>query len=936
VAIFGAKFASSGIITGLDLVTSITSNVDLWDNVLDISSLPQSGSGYVRLYVVLETSPMRAQRKLRIDGIKPVAGLAGAGEALLVGDDINYNTNGPFVDALDIHGKKNLCAPWSPGCANTFAGPLERAGRSEGWYLVGKNTKDARGDKGFFSLVYYNERISRLRVYLFNSSLSQDVTAYTIRVSLWGKTSVGYKELRGAFFDLDARPARWSSAEMVLPVWPINTWTRVEIPMLYPMAESLYGIQDIEGERPCSFRAVYEERMGESLRNVRLRIELTGYIKLSVEGDIDGKAVGTAIQQEDILEFLTVVKGGFKAFKEGRDWYNTGEWSYKKIVKLGGGAIAASGVGYVSAAFAAVGAAVTFFDELFGDDQLQLAVELALRAKLDGTVFGPLLQTKRYHDFYMPGRVSVQEAFFEGQAWDAAGIETAFPRYDRTMGHLGYCFDPSTLEIRVLRIDTVQEENTSRFMTTTHQFMEPDTVPLWPDDVHWLAYFVFPASSGIIYDDEYFSFVVPGRRALHDVSFHEFFDDEGDLIATPEDLPPKGIAQGLKMIEPLGHFFSLNAAPVIDQMLPVIYNPYAELVMAAPTPVGDGPVETWVYPDSAELAPDIPPEERKSTVHAVEGPLWTYEPWYAYVQDMSWARHVTPEAADATFPKDEKAWKATTEGPQSYLQVFNGNGGFSLARGGYAGNRARAQIKYGIGTEETYPRIGPLPHGIRINVKPLPQYVPGTYHDFEDTKAYTDEGQMYWAIFYKQEPGAESTREWFPDIGIGLPRIRYFNEHYEKPVLPLTAASLEAPWSYTNLFDTIRPLDPDHKLDETLSVFARKYPYERSPEGPGFRPFEKDDPFPLRDVIFHRDVVYFYYGRSKALNYAVPGHRERRHLQAPITINLSRVLVDPRYDEHLGGKSRVWYMAPSDLKLKSRLLVEPPFQAAPVGAQPGP
>jgi hypothetical protein len=893
-------------------------DLDIRNKTIKVQQTVHDTGLYTRFYVILETSPEEVPRKFRLDGIQLLLGDLDSGEALLVADDINYQTLGPFVDAVDASGPRKIYPPWSPGGPNTFKKPWPKPDPSEGWYLIGKDTIDPEGTTGFFSLVYYNERTSRLRVYLFNVSLSTDVTAYEVTLSLRGRSNEGYVDLRGAFFDLDLRPARWSEARIVVPLWPQNTWTFLEVPMLYPMAEELPARQ--EGPSKCGYHSIYEDRLERNLWNIRLRVQIQGFIKGPVKGDILGEAVGTAIQKKGAVDFMKTAKALFNAGKQGKAWYD----GAKDFFKWAG---LSAGLGYFSAGMAAVGAAIALYEGLFGDDELQLAVELALRAELKGSVFLPLDQTTRWHDFYLPGRFSISDAFREGLPMDDANrIAGALARYDRTMGHLGYCFDPSTVEIRMLRMDSIQgpkEMRLASFSSPPHTF--PEAVPMFPADVHWLSFFVFPAKANPDYSDEYFEIVVPGRSCLRDRNLNEFVDEKtGQLISLPDEKaqPQSTPTSPTQLVNTPEAMLNLNATPKLDHMLPVIFNPYAEIAPAPPTVVKERAVLTYGNQDvSSALIPDIPSEEVKSTVIFIaDKPLWKYEEWYKDLHDMSWATHVTPEPDDLTFPKKDSLWEKTTQGPQSYLQIFNANGGLSLVKGGYAGRRARAQMKFGLGTEETYPRIGPLPHGIRINIKPLSQYVPSTYLSFNDLPAYTEE--TLWAIFDKQEFDAKTHRKWYPHISRGLPVVRKLDESVFKATGGWVVPGVY-PYSFDRPWETLMPFDPDHKMDDNLSVRARKYPYDREYEGSGYRPFDEKDPFPIGDVIFNRDVVYFYYGRTRNVNGAVPRHREIRHLQSPITISLRHIMVDARYEDFLTGKPRFSGETHADLKLKSRMLLKP-------------
>lgn len=388
---------------------------------------------YQRIYIILETGPSAFDRAISIKGLRaPYPRIAGQ-EAVRIEDDVNYKTAEPFVDARDRDGEPFDLTPPS-GADNDW--PPSRA---DGWYLFAKNVTNP--DPSFWSLIYYNEYTSRLRVYLYNLDLTPTATNCLVEVSLRGGPEGSQALLKGQFFPVSVNPADWSTAVALVPSWPRFSWTKIELPMLYPAK-------------------LYESLESGGGRNVRLRLTLTPNMQGILKGTALGEAIGQGVQTFQGPDLKYVASGIIDAFKQGGDWYKASSGfadavlDYTKehgpisggmgeaVALVGGGAFAMSP--YLAAAGAALSLYKTFFDD---PDPLVLAIDLALRAELSGAIITE--ETPNWCEFYLPGRFSIREAFDcdaplrKSKKWQYT--DSAIPRYDRAVGLFGYATDPSLI-----------------------------------------------------------------------------------------------------------------------------------------------------------------------------------------------------------------------------------------------------------------------------------------------------------------------------------------------------------------------------------------------------------------------------------------------------------------------------------------------------------
>jgi len=567
------------------LIATYTSDLDLTSTIVKVQQL--KGGEYKRLYLCLRTGPEGTVRSFQVSGLHvPKAGVNL--EALLIGDDLNYDQNGPLLDPDKVAGHEKIYAPWKPYSPGVIIGvsiPPPRA--EDGWFLLANNT--TQRETGVFTLLFYNERTSCLRAYLYNTSLSSDATFYRVTFSLAGRApGIGFIPLKGAFFNADPRPQKWSSASFTIPIWPKKTWAFAETNLLYPMAEDLPGAKSPLGSTfPESYyRPLYEEEYEQGLNNCRLVITIQGFQLGELKGDLVGQAIGEAVQKtisSDITGF-NLLKGAASAIITGKDYYDKGTNFHKSLqdflnnkFKDGTPQSELQGlqalVGFGASAFGGflgiVGLGIGIYQSFFAKSEpLRLSMEMVIRGSIAGSVFTPLMPANQ--SFFLPGRWSVQEAF-QGNypVNDPNRIDAELSRYDRILGHFGFRYDPGKIEFRLLQVYYCYGDD------------KPDD--LIPDPVKTSRY-IFPSIDHVIRSDP----------------------------PTPN--------------------ISLN----IPSWLPVIYNPFAEIIPLRPMPVAtatdNGIIINKEYADE-------------------KADMSNPNPWFDWRQDISPASHIIPEPGDNKFPR---------------------------------------------------------------------------------------------------------------------------------------------------------------------------------------------------------------------------------------------------------------------------------------------
>lgn len=549
------------------VVETFASDAELTTKKIQVQ--PPPGGGYTRFYLTLRTGSGGAPRRFKIACLHAI-GVAGNCEALLTSDDLNYDKPGPLVDPQTVITHEKLYAPWKSDSIDVPIGvSMPAPSARDGWYLLARNTWS--NEAGFFTLLYYNERTSRLRAYLYNDKLSTDATYYQVTVSIATRApNAGYLPLQGALFHADPRPQRWSTANFTIPVWPPKNWAFLETPILYPMAEKLAAAQHPpEATLPeCYYRPLYEEACEHGLTNAKLVITVQGYQMGTLQGDFVGQALGEAVQKATSsgISGFDMIKGAASALASGKDYYDKGKGIHQALqdflndkIKAGTPKSELQGlqalVGFGASAFGGflgvVGLGIGIYQAFFAKPEpLRFALELAIRGTMSGSVFTPLMSSAQ--TFFLPGRWSIQEAA-EGNfpADNTQLVDAQMARYDRTLGHFGFRYDPGRVQFRLLQAYYAWEDR-------------PDN-PL--ADLRDYERYIFPASD------------------------HRFLVD-----------PP-----------------TPNASVHISEWLPVIYNPFAEITPLTPMPVatvadqgikltGDGPFNTDNPDPWFEWLQDISPK----------------------------------------------------------------------------------------------------------------------------------------------------------------------------------------------------------------------------------------------------------------------------------------------------------------------------------------
>ncbi|UCE06314.1 MAG: hypothetical protein JSW07_22515 [bacterium] len=601
--------------------------------VIDISKVnpdqTKNGKKYKRIYLQLETSAISMSRRFVLKGLEKTMQKTGQEEALVVADDINYNTNAYITETYNRWGKKlKLHAFWNPLYGFSYPQPAKK----DGWYQIGKCLADY--GQGFFTLAYYNEQRGLLRLYLYNYELT-DATVYSVKLSLLGRNAKQYTgydktikwleeydELKGAFFPTDPNPNKWGSITLPIKYWSKNQWALIEVPLLYPMAEKLPAakLAALPGVPATWYRSIYEDELQKGKRNMMLQVEVGSYLKGELEGDFVGKGVGKAIQTINGSggpSASEVAKGIWEGIKQGKDWFDKAEkfhgeaqTYYNSIkgtaaandpsMKIFGGLVQLGASAWGGAAGMA-GAAVSILSSfLLGSspEPLHLSIDMALQGKFKAGLSISLQPRKSR--FFLPGRFSINEA--DLPITDARTTESFLPYYDRTMGLFGYRYNPSDVKFRAIRWDNPNQMSGYGF----------DISPR----------FVFPA------------------------------------VPNPDP-------NWLKQLQDYNKYWKKCSLQQVDRFLPVIYNPYAEI-----TPINPIVVSTKSNYDN--LGKKYP----------YSCAPWRWYDHYKWFYDISYTSHIKPEPGDPFF-KNQMTLH-TDQGPNMSIRVFVTSAGFSCGLYGYS------------------------------------------------------------------------------------------------------------------------------------------------------------------------------------------------------------------------------------------------------------
>lgn len=618
-----------------------------------------------RLYVTLETGPAFQSdpgwhfqpRTFRLTGLNAIPSEQ-APSALIVDDDIDYDTTAAFLDAYYFdafnQNKQPLYPPWWSDNIHSPAGQraCPKPSQEQGWYLLGKNVH--MPGPGFFELVYYNEITSQLRLYLFNISLSRDVSLFNVEVGLRGKTKGEnnlYEELKGAFFPLDPNPKNWSAANVTLPDWPVGTWVYFDLDILYPMAETLplvdvplyltYPSHPGAAVKPQAYVSVYEENLKKGYRNITLYTRIRGYQTGVLSGDFIGEAAGDALQvfgQSSPYEFKKVATAVSDGISKGYNWYDSADKFYTKVEdyskKNPGGTVAgflapilSLGAAAFSGPLAAAGFAVSLLGSaLFNKPEpIRLSLQLSLHGTFTGKSVTPAQTTEWW--FYLPGSYSIEEAFTTTglPTQDLAQIDSRLPRYDRTIGLFGYLYNPGRVELdafaRCSQNSAYEWEYSDVVFPARHSF----------DVDLWSTYGLLEAGRG--HDPR----VWPSGQ--YDPSLAQLCKQQsgkGDIWVGGKLVNCQAILEEAKKPRRSYYLTALDSfgSPQITEILPVVYNPYAGIIPVTATRLPSGlpsdyerdpaphecsALELRVYPSAANSV--LESNQVRLYFHPVGGPL---------------------------------------------------------------------------------------------------------------------------------------------------------------------------------------------------------------------------------------------------------------------------------------------------------------------------
>jgi hypothetical protein len=597
---------------------------------------------YTRLYIQLETSEKKMERRFVIDGFELVSPKKGTEECYLVGDDIRYESSkGQIAEASKIQGTINVAkkdaqgkiigyeklkiyqdvplSPWWVG-----QNPLNLPKPEDGWYLLNEYLKDDQ--QGYFAITYYNEFKGRLRIYLYDHALSQQYTGFNVRVSLLGQFQKGgqYKELKGAVFPVHINPFLWSSAVMPLQtlddinnpptgnLWSANKWGAIEVPFLIPMVEEMAagaphphaGKKSPVGK--AYYHSVYDEKIKLGMRSMKLKIEVCPFDQGTITGDWTGKAAGEAIQKmkdagddpvtviKDWLETGKSIADGAKKGWDGFvDWYTQQEdpnnKGKPKNTSANGGInafkttakIVSTGLSIFSGGLGAAGSLLDLAADLFSFGPKPQPLELSLKLSMEGTLKGTQLVqfTPRKIEFYLPGRFAIDEVIHNDE-----------------LSVLDFAAIDSSLPRYDRRLGLFgymynPAEVTFRMIRLRLYALTPN----------WAS-----APPGYVY----YAYIYP-------TTFNK----------TPKyaNLKP---SQGTVPAE---------YSDTVNYTLPIIYNQYAEITPAKPIPVGTPKVELYKTTDFKQTPDPL-------VYGQLEDKWWKRKYW---TYDVSWPTHIqNPEPGD--------------------------------------------------------------------------------------------------------------------------------------------------------------------------------------------------------------------------------------------------------------------------------------------------
>jgi hypothetical protein len=453
-----------------------------------------------RIYMILRASPARyadgqtsSPRRMRLLGLVSNVDPKQA-HAWLVGDTLNHTPSTPAAQQYWLKDGRGemLPQPWLPAGGVSSTELIDEPRPEKGWYLLGRFTRYQGGDDTpIWAVVHYNEQQSRLRVHVWSEV--ETATGLEVRLKLLAQddnAKAGYVQLKGAFFDDDMRSHTWSEVQLTIAEIREREWRIVETAVLFPMAKTIPGARDaseadkkpgpvtggtVHGHTHHAsvppvkewYVPVYDSIAEKHLRNVRLQVAITAFTRGEADLDFVGKGIGTAAQNLDDSgdPMLTVLKEaakeGISAGKAGKALYDGLKGWYEKehgkgakltgLLALGGSAFGAIG--------AAVGAGIAIYKTLT-QTGMKMELELKIRGSVTGSIYTPLATT--VFECYLPGRFDAEEMHTrDGIAIDHPTLDLWIPRYDRSIGHFGFRYDPSETACRAVYLCPYEDIETS-------------------------------------------------------------------------------------------------------------------------------------------------------------------------------------------------------------------------------------------------------------------------------------------------------------------------------------------------------------------------------------------------------------------------------------------------------------------------------------------
>ncbi|MBD3268212.1 DUF1080 domain-containing protein [bacterium] len=582
---------------------------DTTGETIDISTVKAFTSppfhGFKRIFLTLETSTQKPasipKRKFTVRGVIDLGNISGNEEAVLYGNNLNYNDASISHDLDDNSHLMTLSNPWDNPNEIDWPDP------AEGWYLVGKHIYDP--NRLFNMLVFYNEQTSFLRLYLHNKDFSApEVTGFMADIWLEGYNMFnadGYQPLTGAIFPIHLNPNKWGRISIPLGKWDHDSWKQVDLPILYPMTDYLemdidwYYAHKFDGH----YRCLYEDRLKNGYRNTRLKVHINSYEKMSTELGLVGEMIGGAKEilsgkdvngfesflqkykskQESIEGAENLYSALVKSLNKMKSKYNNSDESKKfdveELIKaVGEVSTRALAEDWVGAGAMGVKYISSFFVGPEEEDPMQMMIELAFAGKAKGVSWQENNGDTCW--VYLPGRFSVSDAIVKRTDMDGLTSEfdvndpfsvRYFPIYDRTIGHFGYKYHPQNVICPLTRID--KGSQSPRFLYPPIPNFDPETGrPIDPQT--------------------------------------------GEPVPEWETYRP-----------------GWEKWRIISSLLPIIYNPYSEII----------PMQPREYSDNV------------------------------YIHDIAWDSHkdyINPEANDYTFPSAKKEFWNWIDGPEFRFEIY--------------------------------------------------------------------------------------------------------------------------------------------------------------------------------------------------------------------------------------------------------------------------